>query len=294
MQMIDDKHSKPLVSIGLPVYNGERFLRESLNSLLAQDYDNFEILISDNASTDSTSEICREYVTRDKRIQYKRNETNLGATKNFNLVSQLAKGKYFMWAGDHDLWHPSFISRLASLLENSPGVVLAYPRTLLIDMDGRVLEMFPDKIDTRNMEIVQRYKQIVKFMGWGNMVYGLMRRDALVRTGNYRNLYFADKVFISELSMLGTIAQIDEPLFYRRRNRPPESGDAHVKSMLYRMDPSNAASSLKRSVAYLLMESHIAFLKGLFSSHIGLKEKIELFGFLTRFFMARYIEIISP
>lgn len=284
---------EPLVSIGMPVYNGERFIGQALESLLSQDYENFELIISDNASTDNTPAICKDYMAEDRRIRCYKNEQNLGIVKNFNRVFNLSNGKYFMWAGDHDMWHPTFISKLVSTLEEDPQVVLAYPRTILIDVDGHALMTFPDRIDTRNMAIVQRYKQIVKFMGWGNMVYGLIRRDAIARTGNYRNLYFADKVFISELSLLGTIAQIDEPLFFRRRNRPPEVGDAHVKSMIYRMDPSNAASSLKRSMWYLISESHIAFLKGLISSNIGLREKMELFGFLARFFMARYIELIS-
>jgi glycosyltransferase involved in cell wall biosynthesis len=284
---------KPLVSIGMPVYNGERFIAQALDSLLCQDYDNFELFISDNASNDRTSEICLKYLAKDERIRYHRNERNLGIVKNFNRAFEFSKGKYFMWAGDHDLWHPSFISRLVSVLENDSSVVLAYPRTILIDVHNNPLEIMSDRhIDTRNMSVISRYKYVVRCLGWGNMVYGLIRRDALAKTGNYRNLYFADKEFISELSLRGTIAQADEPLFYRRRNRSEEEQDTAAKreSMLCRMDPSNAARPLKCSLWYLLFESYKTFLQVLISSSgIRWNEKIELFVFLSRFFASEYL-----
>lgn len=285
-------NTEPLVSIGMPVYNGERLIGQALESLLGQDYKNFELIISDNASTDQTPEVCKKYMSKDGRIRYYRNERNLGIVKNFNRVFNLSEGKYFMWAGDHDMWHPNFVSRLVSILEGNPEVVLAYPRTILIDVDGHPLMTLSDRIDTRNMPAVQRYKKVVRLTGWGNMVYGLMRRDALARTGNYKNLGLADKVFISELSMLGTIAQIDEPLFYRRRNRPPEARDLARRSMLYRMDPSNATSRLKCSIWYLYLESYGAFLKGVFGFPIGFREKMELSVFLTRYIAGFYVEEI--
>lgn len=116
---------KSLVSIGMPVYNGERYIVEALDSLLAQDYENFELIISDNASTDRTQGICLEYTSRDKRIRYYRNETNMGALWNFNRVFELSSGEYFMWASHDDLWRPHFISELVGLLEATPSAVLA-------------------------------------------------------------------------------------------------------------------------------------------------------------------------
>src|SRR3989442_7535435 len=139
----------PLVSIGVPVYNEERYLSFTLESLLAQDYRNLELIISDNASTDRTREICQEYVNRDGRVRYYRTETNVGAVKNFNSTFLHARGKYFMWVGAHDTWHSSFISRALSLIEADPRIVLVYSRTMLIDPDGHSLSITPDEMDTR-------------------------------------------------------------------------------------------------------------------------------------------------
>src|SRR5262245_10163897 len=128
---------KPLVSIGLPVYNEQRFIRETVASLLAQDFEDLELIISDNASTDGTEEICRQFAARDPRVSYERSEVNRGAFVNFDRVFELAGAKYFMWAGAHDLWSPSFVSRAVGMLEADPQLVLAYPRPITIDTTGK-------------------------------------------------------------------------------------------------------------------------------------------------------------
>ena len=101
---------KPLVSIGMPVYNGSDFLPHALESLLSQDYENFELIISDNNSTDSTQKICLDYMAKDKRIRYVRNETNVGAIENFNRVFEMSQAEYFMWHAHDDLREPNYIS----------------------------------------------------------------------------------------------------------------------------------------------------------------------------------------
>lgn len=113
----------PLVSIGMLVYNGERFIRQTLDSLLAQDYKHFELIISDNASTDKTQEICLDYALKDQRIRYFRNKKNLGANLNFSKVFELSSGEFFMWASDHDLHDWTFISSCLGVLTNEQSVV---------------------------------------------------------------------------------------------------------------------------------------------------------------------------
>jgi GT2 family glycosyltransferase len=110
----------PLVSIGMPVHNASRYLRNALDSLLAQDYANFEIVISDNASTDATEQICREYAEHDRRVLYHKVEQNMGAIWNFNNVFELAKGKYFMWAAYDDIRNPRCVSACVKALEAHP------------------------------------------------------------------------------------------------------------------------------------------------------------------------------
>src|SRR5262245_34908562 len=123
---------KPRVSIGLPVYNGQQFLEETLNSILAQTYTDFELIISDNASTDRTSEIARAYVAKDARVRYHRNENNLGVAGNYNGVFSLASGEYFKWAPADDTCLPNYLARCVEILDLDSTVVLAYPQTQFV------------------------------------------------------------------------------------------------------------------------------------------------------------------
>src|SRR3989304_6465989 len=125
VNMIDET---PLVSVGLPVFNGNKYIEQAIDSILAQTYQNFELIISDNASNDRTQEICQAFVARDKRIKYFRNDKNLGAAPNFNNVFNLSSGKYFKWAAYDDLLAPDFLSRCIDVLESMPDVVLCFPK----------------------------------------------------------------------------------------------------------------------------------------------------------------------
>ena len=113
----------PKVSIGIPVYNGEKFLRNALDCILNQSYENIEIIISDDTSTDSTKSICEEYMKKDLRIKYILQKENLGAFHNFNFVLTQAKSKYFMWAEVDDKWEPEFIEKNVAVLESNPKIV---------------------------------------------------------------------------------------------------------------------------------------------------------------------------
>lgn len=119
------KKNKPLVSIGLPAYNGEHFITDAIESLLHQTYKNFELIISDDASTDNTQKICKAYAQKDIRIRYIRQKKNLGFVYNFNYVLKQAKGEFFMWAGQDDFWHSAYIERLVQLYAKYPDAVLA-------------------------------------------------------------------------------------------------------------------------------------------------------------------------
>src|SRR5215510_12797807 len=116
-------HHTPRISIGLPVYNGEKFLREALDSLLTQTFEDFELILSDNASTDETPAICRVYAAADKRVRYVRNAANIGVYRNFNRVFQLASGKYFKWAAADDVCQRDLLAKCLRVLETDSDVV---------------------------------------------------------------------------------------------------------------------------------------------------------------------------
>src|SRR5690606_21798140 len=151
----------PRVSIAVPVYNGERYLRASLDGLLAQTFTDFELVIADNASTDGTEAICREYVARDARVRYHRNERNLGGPGNFRRVFQLSRGEYHKWSTADDLWHPTLVEKCVAVLDARPDVVLAYPRSNIVDAEGRVVRTFDDPLDLPEESPAVRVERVI-------------------------------------------------------------------------------------------------------------------------------------
>ena len=220
-KMADMSVSAPRVSVGMPVYNGERFLGEALDSLLSQTFKDFELVISDNASTDTTEEICREYARRDSRIRYFRSEENQGAAWNFNQVFALSSGAYFKWFAHDDVLAPSYLERCVELLDSSdPSVVLVYPQRIVMTNDGRVLG--PDKR-------VHWFESAPPYGGVGffrslyipdrripALAFGLTRSDALRKTGLIGAFNLADLVLATELRLIGEFAYVPEPLFFNR------------------------------------------------------------------------------
>lgn len=282
-------HKGPLVSIGMPVYNGERFIQQALDSLLDQDYDNFELIISDNASTDQTPEICQEYVVKDKRVRFYRNDTNLGAITNFDRVLALSSGKYFMWAGSHDLWHPTFVSRCVSILEMDNDVCLAYSRTMLIDQNDTFLYIMSDQVDTRGMAPAQRYKYLLFNLDWCNMIYGVIRRDVLLQTGAFRNVFSPDHALLAELSLIGQFAQINEPLYYRRKNRADEDLEVWRQRVLHDLFPTTYNEHCNMSIRRLYKDLFDMHLKIIFDSPLRIltKANMAVFAFIW-FLLVQY------
>lgn len=223
MQRIDSAKATPTVSIGMPVYNGEPYLRQALDSLLAQDYGNFELVISDNASNDGTQAICEQYAQQDRRITYTRRRSNGGSISNFNRVLSMASGRYFMWAGSHDVWDPSFVSRCVQVLETDEQVVLAYTRAVHTGVEADDLGLLDASVDTRGLSQLARLQTVLWSLRDAYPVYGLMRTEVLRRTGGVRNIIAPDNVLLFELSLAGSFALVPERLFGLRKL--PDYGD---------------------------------------------------------------------
>jgi glycosyltransferase involved in cell wall biosynthesis len=164
---------RPLISVGMPVFNEEKFLKQSIESILNQDYVNFELIISDNASTDQTEQICLDFEKKDRRVKYKRNRANLGALENFYKVFQEANGEFFMFAGGHDLWSNNFISTCLTTLQDCPETVLSFASTVWINEFDLCIEKKSPFYDTRGCDPVTRFMYVL----WGpmNPIYGIMR-----------------------------------------------------------------------------------------------------------------------
>jgi glycosyltransferase involved in cell wall biosynthesis len=230
----------PLVSIGVPIYNEERFLSEALASLVAQDYENVEIVIFDNGSTDSSPEICRAFVAGDERVRYFRHDVNKGAAYSFDRVFQLSSGSYFTWASGHDMRAPSAIRKCVEFLEQRPDVVLCYPRTSLVAYDGaRLQDMDVDRLETAGLPPAKRMRHVILRINAGNAIYGVVRSAALRQVTRPQAIFWSDLVFLGELSLQGGFHQLEERLFLRRENRAPESRQEKVSRSFVTMNPQN-------------------------------------------------------
>ena len=207
---------KTKVSIGLPVYNGDNYLAEAIESVLAQTHENFELIISDNASTDGTEEICRAYAAQDGRITYLRNPENLGAAPNYNNTFHAANGRYFKWIAHDDRCAPEFLQRAVEILDNEPNVVVCYSQTILIDQHGEVIEHYSDDLHLRSPEPFQRFQKLVNTPGWCNPIFGLMRSSVLAKTPLIANYPRSDRNLLAELTLYGEFYELPEFLLHRR------------------------------------------------------------------------------
>jgi len=207
----------PRVTIGMPVYNGEQFLRGAIDSILSQTFEDFELIISDNASTDKTEEICREYSTQDQRVRYYRNQSNLGAAKNYNFIFELAAGEYFKWATHDDLCSPNFLSRCVEVLDQEPDVVLCYPRARVIDEDGNIVHDYDFHLNGDSLKPHRRmFYQIRGHQCYE--VFGLIRTRALKMTNLIGSFAGSDAVLLIQLCLLGRFHEISDYLFFPRKH----------------------------------------------------------------------------
>jgi glycosyltransferase involved in cell wall biosynthesis len=218
MRMRENLRAKsPLVSIGLPVYNGEKYIQLAVEAILQQDYADFELIISDNASTDATPEICQELAAKDKRIRYSRNATNIGASPNMKRVFELSGGEFFALAAHDDLYLPGLLRRCVELLSAAPpNVVLVAPRAVVIDEEGRSTTMQVERLQTKRRTPHQRAADILRNVQWATAQYGLYRANALRKTRLIDAFPASDYVLLFELAILGEIWEVPETLFQRR------------------------------------------------------------------------------
>lgn len=203
----------------MPVYNGARYLESAITSILAQTVADFELIISDNASTDRTQAICERFAAQDARIRYFRNDRNMGASWNYNRVYALSRAPYFKQAAHDDLCLPTFLERCLEVLDRDPTVVMAYPRTVLIDDVGNEIARFAETLDLREERPHQRFQHFHHVFGeWSicHPIFGVMRVEP-VREREILPAYIAsDMVLLAELSLHGRIHEVPEYLFHLR------------------------------------------------------------------------------
>ncbi len=242
------------VSIGLPVFNGGEFLEPTLKSILSQTYDDYELIISDNASTDATQEICESYAGRDKRIKYTRLESNIGAAPNYNRVFDLASGKYFKWAAHDDLLRPEFLETCVRAFEScTDRPVLIYPTSEFIDDRGEYLRSDTDRMHSVSRFASVRAFQILQSMNLIVSIFGLFDRERLATTQLIGSYVGSDYVLMFETSLRGKIVRLDGTPLFQRRIHQGSSRRANVskEDALRWFDPGATSNLSIRQKLYL-------------------------------------------
>jgi glycosyltransferase involved in cell wall biosynthesis len=234
--------SRHLVTIGLPVYNGEKYLRQSIESILNQSHTNLELIVSDNASVDRTQEICEQFANQDSRIRFYTHPVNRGAAFNFNFVLGKARGRFFKWAAHDDICHPRFVEACLDALLANPDAVLAYPTPMDIGESGELLGERDSGLGWDHTDPVERFLRTFKRAHRCLPVFGLTRTSVLKQTCKHGDYPAADRVLIGELSLLGKLLEVPEPLFLHREH-PDRFSISHktIESQIAWFDPSRVS-----------------------------------------------------
>lgn len=274
----------PVVSIGIPIYNEERFLEETLLSLRNQDYPNLEIVISDNASIDGTAGICRRHAAEDSRIRVETSQTNRGATANFQRVLDLAQGEYFMWASGHDLWSPNLITECVRLLEANTDACIAFGSSNWIDADGQPLKLAYGWTDTRGLSDIARFFSVF----WGNMhpILGVIRLSTLRDSGDMPAIVGGDLVLLARLSLKGHFLHARHASWSRREFR----NEASYSDKLKRYKSSNvglAKTSFQKRFPLLALP--VALTRTVLQSNIRTLDKLVMLATLAPSLVLRYM-----
>lgn len=238
----------PRLSIGLPVYNGENYLSQSIEALLGQSYTDFELIISDNASTDDTEEICRTYAAQDRRIRYIRQSHNIGAAPNHMFLFHQSRGEFFKWAAHDDLYGRDLLARCVTALDERPDIVLSHAQQAIIDGSGEVVARYDYTMATNSPHAPERFRSLL-FTDGGDDFYGVIRSDVFRRVTPHDSYHNAGRMFVAELALHGPFYLAPELLYFRRDH--PARGDRlpSMRRICANLDPRRADHSTLRLVS---------------------------------------------
>ena len=243
----------PRLTIGLPVYNGENYVAEAIESLLGQTFEDFELIISDNASTDGTAGICRRYEKQDARIRYLRQPRNIGIAPNHNVIVSEARGELIKWASHDDLYARDMMERCVQALDDDPQVVLAHPWTAIIDGSGQLTAAIEYPLNTSSRSAPERFRSTLVANG-GDDTGGVIRTEVMRRTTLLNSFHHADRTITTELALHGPFHQVPDWLYFRREHDDRnERTSPTVRARCANLDPRRA-DPIRHPVARLYGE----------------------------------------
>jgi glycosyltransferase involved in cell wall biosynthesis len=269
--------ASPRVTIGLPVFNGAATMGFTIDSLLAQTFSDFELLISDNASTDATAEVAQDYARRDPRVRYVRQPVNLGGNGNYSFVARDARGELLKWCSCSDWCAPTFLERCVEALDTDPAAVLAAPRTRLFKGDLGQAEDYGEDIEISESEPLLRLQALLARLRLNNAFNGVIRLSALRRTPLVEPYLLGDIVLMGHLALLGRFLLLPEPLFYRRMEVATSTALQDRDAQLRHLFPVPTARTLLQT-----WKLHRGWLRAGLEAPMAPGERVRVLGMLLR------------
>jgi glycosyltransferase involved in cell wall biosynthesis len=276
----------PRLTVGLPVYNGENFVAESVDALLGQTYGDFELLISDNASSDGTADICRMYMKQDARVRYIRQARNIGCAPNHNFVVAQARGELFKWASNDDLYARDLIRRCVQALDERPDVVVAHSWTAMIDSSGAVTKAVEYPLASASPRAPERFRSML-FESGGDDIYGVIRTALLRRIKPLGSHHHADRTLVTELALRGPFYNVPDWLYYRRDHpQQAERANPTMRSRCANLDPRRA-DPLRHPAVRLYGEYLWGYLAAIHNAPLTQADRRECYGALLQWAKSR-------
>jgi glycosyltransferase involved in cell wall biosynthesis len=279
----------PLVSVGLPVYNGEQFLAVAIESILGQSLGDLELIISDNASTDDTARIARQYAEKDRRVRYLRQAHNVGVNRNYNFALLHARGSFFKWISSSDYCAPTLLAKCCDVLSRDPGAILCFAQTRFVDEQGRELAVSPVDFAVLAGDPVQRFEDVcVRLSINSPLNAGVIRTAALRRTGPMGSYRSADAVLMAALALQGRFVLLPEVLFFRRTGSAHSTPDRTLLQ-IERLHNPNA----KHPSRLVWAHRHMGRLAAVLAAPLALRDRIRGVAVVLRLLYWRQRELLS-
>jgi glycosyltransferase involved in cell wall biosynthesis len=272
----------------MPVFNGANYVAQAIASIRAQSCPDWELIISDNHSTDQTPQICQEQARRDTRIRFVSQPRNLGAADNFNLVFAQARGEFFKWAAHDDLCAPEFLEACLGVLQERPDAVLCHPRTTIIDQTGKIIRQHPHRTLPDNPKVAQRFAEFIRLNYSCYEIFGLIRSETLRQTGLIGKFTSSDRVLLSQLALRGPLLEIPQHLFLRR-DHPGDSCHQYPDRLARAawFSPENRHKTI-RPFTTLFLE----YLRSIITTHLPWPQKIQCLWALLLHWFRKYFLLI--
>lgn len=272
------------VTIGLPVRNGGEFFAEALDSLLGQTYADFDLLISDNASTDGTADLCRRYAKQDSRIRYIRQPTNIGLIGNTNFVMRNGTGEFFKLAAHDDLYGRDLLQRCVEALDARPELAAAHCWEARIDAGGAVIEAMSYPVAVDRPRAPDRFRSML-FDGWDDYTYAVTRTKVLEAMHPHGSYHLADRTFSAELSLYGPFYQVPEWLYFRREHEYHGKLPT-IRARCARLD-SRRGNRFRHPLVRLYGEYAWSYIAAIRQAPLSAADKRECYGILARWLTGR-------